>query len=130
MAKSISLGTMIRSLDEEKLNRFIDEVSSAIDRFLDMGSKLEMSEDPWVNYLIQRTNGGYGFCDVKTPANHYLKLALSPYIGSLECTNTGPFLRWIRQVILGQSSRDVVTASVVYFKNCKAKHVIRDLSAL
>lgn len=128
MAKSISLGTMIRSLSEDQLKLFIEEVSTAIDAFIAMGSKKTMGDDPWVNFLIQSTSGRYGWSEIKVPASWYLKPALAKYIGTLKCTGTGSILRWVYQASCGQSSREVVSKSVIYFKECRAKHVVRDLS--
>ena len=130
MAKSISLGTMIRSLDDSQLDLFIKEVSNAIDVFIAMGSNQTTSDNPWVNFLIQSTRGRYGRSDDKVPASWYLKTALNKYVGTLTCTDTGPILRWVYQVSCGRLSREVVTNSVTYFKSCRAKHVIRDLNDL
>lgn len=78
--RTTSLKQFIASLDDVTYNLLVSDLSIAIDKFVAMGSYLVMDDnDPWLNYLIQVTNGGYGWCDIKIKHRPLLAKALFKY---------------------------------------------------
>lgn len=126
--KSISFGTLVRSLDQSALDFLVAELAEGIDLFLAMGSKQVMGSNWLVNYLIQSTDGKFGYCDQKCEASRYLKFGMYKYCGQMRFIGGPSIVRFVHQVAGGRDAKEVILSAIAHKQNCKARRVIRDLS--
>lgn len=107
--KVVSLRQFIGRLDDNTFSSFKADLIKAITSFIAMGSNLVMSEDIWVNYLIQASNNSYGWCEEKVNHRTLLSEALLAYDSNVYTIYTDEFIYMISNALRNNNVEEAVS---------------------
>lgn len=127
---TIRLSVILRSLDPTSLDAFVDEIATAIDLFLTMSRHHVRTGNDAVDGFIQLLKGKYGYCDETWSGYACLNKVMAKYIGDIRWTDHHAMLRWVARTAIGNDSRQVIHDSIDLSRECRSRHIVRDLPGL